>query len=84
MSNKHSDISHPLLDRVINDFKLKNDLGLARFLGIGISTVSKIRSSLISEHPYRLPGDMIITIHEKTGMLIAQIKALAGMKSGVE
>jgi hypothetical protein len=82
-------IPHPLLDKIAADFKLPSDYQVARFLGIQAPVLSKIRKAasdggMYGKSKYRVTGDTIITIHEKTGMSIAQIKALAGVKSGVE
>ena len=81
-------LPHPLLDKIAADFKLTSDCRLARFIGIGAPLLSKVRSAYANGGTYRgtkyrLTGDTIICIHEQTGMSIAQIKALAGMKPGV-
>ena len=78
-------IPHPLLDKIAADFKLTSDHRLARFIGVGASALSKTRTAYANRgmyrgKPYRISGDTIICIHEKTGMSIAQIKALAGQK----
>lgn len=76
-------IPHALLDKIIADHRLKSDYQLSRFLGIKAPVLSKIRKAaanggMYGKQKYRMTGDVMIAIHEKTGMSIAQIKALAG------
>lgn len=76
---------HPLLDKIAADRKLASDYQLSRFLGINAPVLSKIRTAYANGgayrgSKYRMTGDVMIVIHEKTGMSIAEIKALAGMK----
>ncbi|MDB5733260.1 MAG: hypothetical protein JWQ03_3155 [Variovorax sp.] len=83
MITRQPTIPHPLLDKIAADFRLKNDYQLARFLGVGASVLSKLRTAhanggMYKGSKYRLSGDVILAIHEKTGMSVAQIKALAG------
>lgn len=75
---------HPLLDKIAADFKLPSDYQLSRFLGIKAPVLSKIRTAHANggkyrDSTYRVTGDTMIAIHEKTGMSIAEIKALAGI-----
>lgn len=79
--------AHPLLDKIAADHNLKSDYRLSKFLGIGAPVLSKIRTAAANGGMYRgqkfrVTGDVMIAIHEKTGMSIAQIKALAEGKDG--
>jgi len=60
-----------LLDELQRKLKLKNDRQLSEFLDISPPTICKIRTGK------RLPsGEIIIRIHELTGMSIKSIKEL--------
>jgi plasmid maintenance system antidote protein VapI len=69
--NTPSNVSHALLDNLLNTQNLRNDAALSRFLEVNPPVVSKIRHG-------RMPvgASMIINIHEKTGMSIKDIKFL--------
>jgi transcriptional regulator with XRE-family HTH domain len=69
-------IPHPLLDTLIERFELRNDSALARFLGCAPSRISRIRSG---DTPVGVGS--ILRIHETTGMPIAKIKILLGLRS---
>ena len=64
-----------LLDSVITKLCLKNDAALSRALEVQPPVISKIRNS-------RLPvGDtMLCRMHEASGMSIAALRTLAGVK----
>lgn len=66
---------HHLLDVMITELQLKNDAGLARFLQIYPSQISRLRSG-------RLPvsAGLILRIHDCTNWEIKRIKQLAGLK----
>lgn len=64
-------VSHPLFDKIMRDFNLKNDSALARALGLSRPVVSKIR------HRKRPVGDtVLLQIHDRTGWSVKEIKAL--------
>lgn len=82
MTIEHSGKAHPLLDKLLADNGFRSDYQLSRFLGIKAPVLSKIRTAYANggayrDSKYRMTGDTMIVIHEKTGMPIAQIKALA-------
>jgi len=52
-------------------FALGNSLALARFLGVSPALLSKIRHGT---KPYS--GDFILTVYDKTGMSIEEIRKL--------
>jgi hypothetical protein len=71
-----------LLNTIINEQGLANDSALANFLETNRPVISKLRTAsrnrgVYGGAQYGLSGDMIIAIHERTGMPIARIKALA-------
>jgi hypothetical protein len=77
-------IPNALLDKIAFEQGLRSDYQLARFLGIKAPVLSKIRKSAVNggmygKQKYRVTGDTIIAVHEKTGMSIAEIKALVGV-----
>lgn len=63
---------HCLLDTIRAEHQLKNDFALVQFLGVTPPALSKVRHgvNLVS-------AELMIAIHEKTGMSIARIKELA-------
>jgi hypothetical protein len=61
-----------LLDTLLDAHRLKNDAALARWLDIAPPVISKIRKGKVP-----ITASHMISIHEKTGMPIARIKALA-------
>lgn len=63
--------THPLLDAIIKEFKLKNDAQLARFLKIAPSMVSKLRHRTLS-----VTGDTILNVYDRTGWSIETIRKL--------
>lgn len=58
-----------LLDFLLAKQELKNDAALCRLLGIAAPVISKIRYNKMG-----ISAAMMITIHEKCGLSIAQIK----------
>lgn len=61
--------AHALLDFLKTEYELKSDRQLCAALGISPPVLSKIRNRAVS-----ISADVIILIHEKTGMSIADIK----------
>ncbi|MBC7414692.1 MAG: hypothetical protein H7327_07135 [Herminiimonas sp.] len=64
-----------LLDTVVEHLRLKNDAELSRALEVAPPVISKIRHG-------RLPvGDnFICRVHEATGVSVAHVRRLAGLK----
>ncbi len=60
-----------LLDYLKEKFNVKNDRQLAMEIGISHPTISRIRCG----HK-KVSAEMIIAVHEKYGMTIAEIKEL--------
>lgn len=84
MTIEHSGNAHPLLDKLLADNGFRSDYQLSRFLGVAAPVISKIRTAysnggLYRGSPYRMTGDVMIAVHEKTGLSIADIKALASV-----
>jgi hypothetical protein len=71
-ARKRKAAPHALLDSICVEHKLCSDMALGLFLGLERPHVSKLRHRKIP-----VSGDVIIAIHEKTGMPIARIKELA-------
>jgi plasmid maintenance system antidote protein VapI len=61
-----------LLDALLDEQRLKNDAALARWLDVAPSVISKIRRGKVS-----ITASAMISIHERAGMPISRIKALA-------
>lgn len=64
---------HLLLDTLRAAHGLKNDFALVQFLGLTPPAISKVRHGA-----NQVSAELMIRIHEKTGMPIARIKELAG------
>lgn len=64
-------IPHPLFDRIIEVYKLKNDAALARKLKIPPSNLSRYRSGILPVGP-----NIILHVHDVTGWSIKRIKGL--------
>jgi hypothetical protein len=64
-------IPHPLFDRLIEVYKLKNDAALSRMLQIPPSNLSRYRSGVLP-----IGAQVILTIHDATGWSIKRIKEL--------
>jgi hypothetical protein len=65
-------IPHPLFDRIIEVYKLKNDAALSRFLKIPPSNLSRYRSGVLPIGP-----NVILHIHDATNWSIKAIKELS-------
>jgi hypothetical protein len=77
MKNTHypNDNSGLCFDRIIEINKLKNDAALARFLEIKPPVISKTRHGNLPFGPL-----MILNVHDKTGLSIAEIRRLIASK----
>lgn len=64
-------IPHPLFDRIIEVYKLKNDAALSRMLQIPPSNLSRYRSGVLP-----IGARIILNIHDTTGWSIRRIKDL--------
>ena len=64
-------MSHPLLDKIKQDFELKNDAALVAFLDANPPQISRIRTGTLG-----VSGDLKIVIHKKTGWPITRIESL--------
>ena len=60
---------HALFDFLKTEYNISSDRQLCAALGITPPALSKIRHGVVG-----ISGDIIILIHEKTGMTIADIK----------
>lgn len=60
-----------LLDKMLTRCGLKNDAALSRHLGVAAPVISKIRYNRLG-----ISAAMMISIHEKCDISIAQIKQL--------
>lgn len=60
-----------LFDHIKETYSIKNDRTLAKELGLSHPTVSRIQSGKA-----RVTAEIMIAIHEKYGMSIADIKAM--------
>ena len=63
--------AHTLFDFLKTEYNIPSDRQLCDALGIAAPVLSKIRHGVIG-----ISGDIMILIHEKTGMTIADIKEL--------
>jgi hypothetical protein len=63
--------AHTLFDFLKTEYELASDRQLCAALGIKPPVLSKIRHGVIG-----ISADIMIVIHEKTGMSIADIKEL--------
>lgn len=64
---------HTLLDTLRAEHQLKNDFALVQFLGLTPPAISKVRHGANA-----VSAELMIRIHECTGMPIKRIKQLAG------
>ena len=62
---------HPILDLVIEMLKLKNDAALSRELGVTPPHLCKVRNGKQS-----FSAEMIIAIHERTGLKTQVMKEM--------
>lgn len=72
--NKSSIYANPLLDYLLVKHDLKNDFALCKLLKITPPMVSKIR------HGRNVSDGLILAIHERLGMPVAEIRALIPQK----
>lgn len=63
-----------LLDEIMTRSHLKNDAALSRFLDVPAPVVCKIRQKRIA-----ISGDMLLRIHDYTGISISDLRELAGI-----
>ena len=63
--------AHTLFDFLKTEYNISSDRQLCAALGLKPPVLSKIRHGVIG-----VSGDIMILIHEKTGMSIADIKEL--------
>ena len=61
---------HKLFDTIIAEFQLKNDAGLARFLGMTPAPIYDTR-----QYDEALSAGMILRIYDKTGWSIEKIRS---------
>lgn len=73
MSNRHAQFPEELLDAMIARLKLKNDLALARLLGMTPPSLSKIRNGQVS-----VSSNVLVRMHEVSDIPIRDLRALAG------
>lgn len=64
--------NHALLDQLMDEFNLKNDAALARFLGLQPPVISKLRNGF-----QPITAERILQIYDKTGWPIEKIRGLA-------
>jgi len=64
---------NPLLDTLLQKFKLRNDAELSHFLKVSASAISRLRSR---QSPLT-PG-LLIRMHDATDMSIRELRALMG------
>ena len=67
----HRNLACPVLDFIIESRKLKNDADLCRLLSLAPPVISKIRHKRVA-----VSDTVILRIHEKLGMPVAEIRAL--------
>lgn len=61
--------SNALLDAVIQKLELRNDIQMARKLGLSAPQVSKLR-----HQKSRVTGDILLRMYDATGMSIEQLR----------
>lgn len=71
MSNKPSDRKHVLLDAIAEEFNLKNDAHVARFIGVQPAAICKYRAGMAVSDSTK------IRILRATSWTIARIDKLA-------
>jgi plasmid maintenance system antidote protein VapI len=65
--------SNSLIDALLDRFSLKNDAALCRILNISPALISKLRHKKT-----RITADLLITMHEFTGLSIKELRNLMG------
>ena len=73
------DRSGQLFNDIIERYNLKNDAGLCKKLGISAPVISKIRNGKNG-----VSAEMILLIHEKLRITVADIRALVAMPITLE
>lgn len=63
-----------LFDELIDHLKVRNDARLAKALGVGAPVICKIRSKESA-----LSGDLLLRIHDLTGIHVDRLRDLAGI-----
>ena len=71
-----TDRSGKVFDTIITRHALKNDRALAKFLALAPSAVSKIRNGHMA-----VSAEVILRMHETTGIPVAEIRTLLPKKS---
>lgn len=64
--------NHALLDQLMDEFLLKNDAAIARFLDVRPPVISKMRNGF-----QPVTAESILLIYDKTGWPIEKIRKLA-------
>lgn len=64
---------NPLLDRLLTLVPEQNDAGLARALGVTRSIISKLRNKHAD-----VSAEMLLNMHEMSGLSIRELRALMG------
>lgn len=63
---------HALLDQLMDEFNLKNDAALARFLDVPPPVISKLRNGFLP-----VTAERILQVYDKAGWSIEKIRKLA-------
>ncbi|WP_240317752.1 hypothetical protein [Janthinobacterium lividum] len=71
----HTHDAAALVERLLNYMGLRNDACLARELGVPPFKISKLRKSGSA-----VDTDMLIRMHEASGLSIGELRALAGSR----
>lgn len=70
-------MNHALLDQLLLVLDLKNTRALAKHLEVTEGSLSKIRAG-----QRKVTGDLILTVYDKTGMALEEIRKLAKESNG--
>jgi plasmid maintenance system antidote protein VapI len=70
-------MNHVLLDQLLLILDLKNTRALAKYLELTESSLSKIRAG-----ERKVTGDLILTIYDKSGIPLEEIRKLAKEANG--
>jgi plasmid maintenance system antidote protein VapI len=80
MKPRHiNDSSGQLFNEIISRFRLKNDAALCAILDVGAPVISKIRHG-----NNQVSADIILRVHEKLRIPVAEIRSLLNMYPDVE
>jgi plasmid maintenance system antidote protein VapI len=75
MHDRNTIPPHPcqgaLIDYLVERLNLKNDAALAKEVGLAPPTISKLRHGVLPVSPF-----ILIQLHDKTGMSIADLRAI--------